>query len=391
MVETKKIFLFVFIFFEMISAQCDLNELIILVKDGTLSEKLEGLRATRECGLKESFQFLNERIEAEDDLFVQTKILTTLYFMEYPDMEAVAVNFWDIIDNSSYTILEEKDRAKLIASAILLERNNYSYTQNIFDYLNTYDIRNGWIFSSLKVMLEISQFEQVSRNELISILQSSLYYHSRVNALMILTEKYGDAQMLNVYKSSMIYDDSMGVRLYSLKALCKYEYSTLDLELRSLIETDPSWHLRTVFVDTLLNKYGQPIDLYSVQNHILVEENEIALWWMQNSVNNFIPSKPILSTPEMIDSLDSYTDQLFQFGWIKNEDDFKQYKEKTKGLRELFEQKKFSELCSSLNWIISQAESQHGNDSLTEEGYKFLFYYTGYMKEKIETEYGECK
>ncbi|QQS37364.1 MAG: hypothetical protein IPM56_05255 [Ignavibacteriales bacterium] len=368
-----------------------MNELIILVQEGTLSEKLESLQAIRECGLTESFQFLNERIEIEDDLFVQTMILTTLYFMECPNIEAVAVNFLDVIDNSNYSILEETDRAKLIASAILLERNNCSYTQNIFDYLTQYDIRNGWIFSSLKAMLEVSQFEQVSRNELISILQSSPYYHSRVNALMIMTEKYGDQQTLNVYKSSMINDDSMGVRLYSLKALCKYEYGTLDIELRSLIETDPSWYLRRVFVDTLLSKYGQPIDLYAVQNHILVEENETALWWMQNSINNFIPHNPNLTIPQMMDSLNSYTDQLYQFGWIKNEVDYKHYREKTKNLRELFEQKKTDELCSNLNWIISQAESHHRSDVLTEEGYKFLFYYTGYIKEKIETEFGDCK
>ncbi|QQS37363.1 MAG: hypothetical protein IPM56_05250 [Ignavibacteriales bacterium] len=285
------------------------------------------------------------------------------------------------------------NEAKNKAAILLIDLGDYSQVDLIFNYLSNEPVSTS---TSGFVSLLIWIYNKVpeKRPQVISHLLN--HFNSEKCSSLTRTTILRFFDSINyediVELSLSGFEDENDEELRNISAWILYERNIPELRkiLMARIPIEPAPSSKIHMISRLITM-GEPSDINYVKNFIPTEKSEDHKFIHEINLSKFIPKKPEFTVGEMIDSLNSYTDQLYQFGWIKNEVDYKLYKEKTKNLRELFEQKKTDELCSNLNWIISQAESQHGSDLLTEEGYKFLFYYTGYIKEKIETEFGTCK
>jgi len=151
--------------------------------------------------------------------------------------------------------------------------------------------------------------------------------------------------------------------------------------------------LRIGIADSLLFRFGEPSDLKAVIDHQPNDPDETAKSLMGYSINEFIPPKPdSLNCYELCEKLISYTGELFQYGWIRNEETRDYY------VQQLAEVNKSIEITGEINdacviikdQIIPQVERDLKDELISEEGYKFLHYYTIYIKEDIEEEFGAC-
>jgi len=161
------------------------------------------------------------------------------------------------------------------------------------------------------------------KNILMAQYNSKSEYH-RYFAMYFLTEKYG-SEMVERLRSSFVSDIDLPIRSRALEYLLVLDKNNLRPLLRIRFRSDSEWSFRTCLVDTLLAHYGQPSDLKSVIDYQPTEPNEIARSLIGYSILDFIPPHPMISTSDMIDSLISYTSQLYQYNWIKDSTNYKTY------------------------------------------------------------------
>lgn len=110
-------------------------------------------------------------------------------------------------------------------------------------------------------------------------------------------------------------------------------------------------------------------------------------------IQNFIPPRPDgLGYYDLATRLISYTEEMFQYGWIENEETRDYYIQQLTTVYESIEETgEIGEACSIIDErILQQLEQDLAENIITTEAYKFLYYYTNYIKEEIEKEFGPC-
>ncbi len=363
--------------------------------DPSIEVRLTAINSIVNDDLSEYIPHIEDLIWKQSEPFMMLEYLYTCSKFDSPHISDLTYRFIEIADNFN-EMFPPRDplEMKVRATEILVYRDDYSLAGYAFALINRDKPKvDIFAFRVLEKIIKnhITTFEIQAKNEFIYISENCPDEYFRYFALQVLAKSY-DKEFTQKCVDALTNSSDFTLRLFALEHLFILEYPDLNNLLKQRLPVDPEPTLRIAIADSILKFFSEPADLKFVKDYVIVEQDPTVELLISYAINKFIPrNHGNTSITEMMDRLNSYTDQLFQFGWIKNENDYTQYKEKTKILRELFEQKKFSELCSSIDWIISQAQSQHGSDSLTEEGYKFLFYYTSYIKEKIETEFGTCK
>ncbi|QQS37361.1 MAG: hypothetical protein IPM56_05240 [Ignavibacteriales bacterium] len=370
-------------------AQNETLHLLDELNDPSMRVRLSALEIINKENLTEYIPHLEELYYAQSEPLMKYSFLFTLKILGSENIISYCIDFINEADAFDQMFPPKDPLEMKVEATLLLLHSGYYETINYVFELIERDSTNITAVSLHSLEL-IADNVPESRTEVKEYLNFFIANSNddilRSIALNILANQFGnESEEVLIMRSRS--DPELMVRLRCLKNLISIKYPEIKNLLYERLHAEPERSGRLYIADTLLTAFGEPLDLQTVKTYSSIEPDIQMRPLFDYLVSSFKPHKPSIPTHEMIDSLNSYTDQLFQFSWIKNEEDYKHYKEKTKNLRELFEQNKTDELCSNLNWIISQAESHYGRDVLTKEGYKFLFYYTGYIKEKIETEF----
>jgi hypothetical protein len=162
--------------------------------------------------------------------------------------------------------------------------------------------------------------------------------------------------------------------------------------LKTRLSIDPSWSLRTDIADTLLIKFGEPSDLKAVIDYQPTEPDTTGSSLMNFSIRDFIPPVPSssITTEQMAVNLLAYTDELYEYEWITDEEAYEAFRGDIAFLIEVIRAQVPETICSTLLNILYMCEDKYNNE-LTTEGYKFLKYHTTYIRDRVETEYNnEC-
>lgn len=94
----------------------------------------------------------------------------------------------------------------------------------------------------------------------------------------------------------------------------------------------------------------------------------------------------------MINNLITYTEELFQYEWIIEQETFDYYVTTLIDLRESLYAGELELACSIINERLpAQIEQDMQEMLITIEGYKFLHYHTVYISESIEYWLGPCE
>ena len=358
--------------------------------------KLNAIECVNALEIQDAVDILVELIEIQQP-YLQLQFLNTLYVLEYGDIQTIAHDLisradrFDEDPEHPYDPLE----AKVFATRILVNKGDFSTIEYVFDQLNGNEItiENITAFHLLPdVMANMPNYKDEAKN----ILLNELYNNSvdiRYYALTYLAEEFGE-EMNDELRDKFINDNDLPTKIKALEHLCINNYSELNSLLKQQLELEEEPSLRIDIADSLLQKFGEPSDLKAVVDYQPNEPDETARSLMAYSINNFIPPKlDTLNWSGLITKLISYTEEMFQYDWIQNEETRDYYAQRLTEIYEAIENtSEIGEACSIIDErILIQVEQDLQEQLISTEGYKFLYYYTIYIKEEIEEEYGSCQ
>lgn len=323
----------------------------------------------------------------------QIQFLETLAFFHAVEINSIAHELINRADG--FALLNppfDPLIAKVRATSALFQAMDYSTTQFIFDLIN----RDSPIVSPSTTLLLPFIIENVPEysTQAYDALLYAYYNVDKSNPLYFFIVDNIARINFNEIKSDIIDEfitaDEFENRMFSLKVLITYNTAEAEDILLNQLPVDPAWSLRIAIADSLLLHFGKPIDLKTVIDYQPTEPDETAKSLMQYSIQEFIPPRPTVSTSAMIVNLDSYTDELYQYGWIPTEERYNSYKGLISQIKKLYNRSILNDLCIKLNQLISNSFQDVQYGYITQEGYKFLHYYGTYIKENVETELGTC-
>lgn len=328
--------------------------------------------------------------------FLQIQFLNALYTLEYENVETEAHELiaradgfyedpeypWDPLD------------AKVFATAILVYKGDYSTIEYIFEQLYQDEITLGdalplEILSI--IMKNVPSYREESKNILLGELNNDSE-EIRYFVILYLAQEFGE-EMNNELIEKFVDDSDLPTRTLALQYLCINNYSELNSLLKEQLELEEEPSLRIDIADSLLLRFGEPSDLKAVIDYQPNEPDETARSLMGYAIDEFISPKPEnLDYYGLCTRLITYTDEMFVYDWIQNEETRDYYSQMLTVVYESIESTgEIGDACSVIDErILQQLEQDLAEELITIEGYKFLHYYTIYIKEEIEEEYGPC-
>lgn len=344
-----------------------------------------------EYDLVEAMDILPELYDEKPPI-VQITFLEAFLYFEDPSTQELLLDFIERADgfvNEEFPL--DPLQQKVAATYYLFAIDDYSTYGYVFDIINRDGLENSGpiAFNSLSLIMNNMPLAEIqAKNSLIEIWDNSLNSHNKYFSMLALVEKYG-TEMISRIINTFNTDDHLPSRSLALEYLFEFEYSGLNLLLKVQLIQDPSWSFRVDLADSLLIKFGEPSDLKAVIDYQPTEPDETTRSLMGFSIQEFIPPRPTVSTSEMIDNLQSFTQELLQYGWITEYSVYNLYQNKLSVIEEAYNKQKVNALCILLDDFLSYTEGL-SRILLTIEGYKFMHYHGTYIKENVESEFGPC-
>lgn len=352
------------------------------------SVRLKALIEIRDNHLTEYIDDLVERTFTQPILTLNYYVLDVLFRLEYRD----AIMIHQFIDSCDQFPKENPLYYKVKASELLINMDDFTTVDYVFEYVDKDPVKNGQglIPVLTKIALELPQHSQAIKNLLINIKDNSEFFQDRRKALKYLILILGEMNLQNEILNSVINDPSADVRNF---AMAHYNFPDRKNILKQQIANDSDSYQRINFSEIYLEEFAEPEDLKFIKEYSIIEPDEYVKESLTNLFYGFSPSKPdTLTWSALITRLISYNDEMYQYGWIVNEETRNYYIEQlTQVFESITNTGENDEACERINAkILPRAEQDLQEELITTEAYKFLYYYTLYIKEEIEKEFGAC-
>ncbi len=320
------------------------------------------------------------------DCWIMERYLRLLDKLNAPNIYSLALTAIDSSANcwQNYSFGTSL-RIRLKATEILFRHQDFSTTKYVFESLDSN--YNSWAIKLLpEIATNVPAYTGFVKSYLFNIAVNDTInpYGPRKRALDYIVKIYKDEAIpvaLNMFTTDV---DSV-YRLGAFKHLCNLNYSPLDSLIKSTISTTPYFPARIAMADTLLNRYGRPEDYSFIQNYIEAEPLAIAKRLLDSHVlRRFTPHIPEMAVTEltMLDTLISYTNQCYEYDWITNRGIYNSLNKKLENVQKDLERGKTKPAKNKLEAYQHEVEAQK-DKHITEEGYKFLYYYSGYLIERL--------
>jgi hypothetical protein len=373
--------------------ECETEYILPLLNSEIDYERSQAVELIVSCNKIDLLPDLVNSFYSEQQLYIKQTMLEALHRLDPEHSSTFAYDFLDAINSFEKDTLDDEYYSKLIVTNILFDSEDYSTYQYIFDFVeNRFDKPAILALQLLsKVIDYLPQYSEVAKRALEDYEQNSSLQNMRAIALTFLVHHYSfgyESECISKFYN----DESYIVRNTAFQLLTSLNVSGLNGMLKERLSQDSYWSLRALFADTLLKKYGEPSDLKAVIDYQPNEPDETARSLMVYSINEFIPPKPDTDYYGLCTRLITYTDEMFVYNWIHNEETKDYYAQRLKEVYESIENSgEIGYACAVIDErILQQLEQDLAGELITIEGYKFLHYYTIYIKEEIEEEYGPC-
>lgn len=375
--------------------QCDNEELIQeYISSSMPEERAYGCNLISQCQLYNFRDVLNEIFENENYVYPATAQLSALESLGFEDISSLAEQFLERIDEMNLDTYVDVLESKVIATRILIRYNNFSS----FDFLTQIVDRDKpnlsfeTVYCLLQVLATGTQHIAYARDELINLVLNADEYLLRAVTIKGLA-KHPDEEVTAMLINIAQNDDDWSLRNVASNILLTDYYNTQQELLRSLTSSDREKTNRLTLSKELLSKWGLPADLFIIIGNLQNETDPDVITGLTYIIQNFIPPRPDgLGYYDLATRLISYTEEMFQYGWIENEETRDYYIQQLTTVYESIEETgEIGEACSIIDErILQQLEQDLAENIITTEAYKFLYYYTNYIKEEIEKEFGPC-
>lgn len=373
---------------------CEPDYILPLLNSEIDHERNKAVNLIASCNSIDLLEDLENSYFNEERFYIKENMLLTIYKLNSPNTHDLVYDFLASLDELEKSILDDERYSRLVVTKILFDLGDYSTHQYVFDFVETrFEIPAIVAIQMLSRIIEqLPQFAGTAKIKLENYSKNSTLQNMRAMAITFLVHHYG-SEYVNDCISKFYDDESYIVRNTAFQLLSSLKVANLNSMLKERLTQDPNWSLRVLISDSLLKKYGEPTDLKAVVDYQPYEPDETARSLMAYSINHFVPPKPgNLGYDQMILQLISFTEELFQYEWIKEEEVYIYYYDKLNELRETIENGYIEEACGLIQEdLLDKIEVDFQSyGTLTIEGYKFLHYHTIYIKEDFEQEFGPC-
>jgi hypothetical protein len=375
-------------------SQCDESIINDLIYSGSSVTRAYGSKLIAECQLVEYGEELVNMLEGEEHLYTASFYLTTLESLNWEDIDVLAEQFLERVDGMITETYDDVLESKVIAARILIRNDDFSFFQFVTQIVkrDRPNLTFETIYCLLQVLATGTQQIGYAKNELINLVSNANDYMIKATALKGLIQ-YPDNDVLNLLISVVQNDDDWAMRNEAYVVLLSNYYNSQQQLLRLQSAVDPEKTNRLTFARRLLADWGLPADLYTVIENLQNETDPDVIIGLDYLNQNFIPPNPVgLPLDTMIINLISYTDELYQYGWIENEETYNYYTNSLTDFIELLNSGLYEKACVLINEEMPiQIESDFESELITIEGYKFLHYHTIYISERMEELLGPCE
>jgi hypothetical protein len=282
---------------------------------------------------------------------------------------------------------------KSYAITILFDNNDFSYSNYILSLLCC---KESQYKTALSLLYYIINFDPVNSQRAMELLigaaqnaespavrSSALFYYNFIKG----------KEALPLLINSYLNDKDASVRGRLLKPYLFKDYISPEIEtaLRTKIqqEDNPANRREAAFV--LLRNYNNPINYKIVSELEKVEIDPFTKRFLKGNIIYYSARRPskTLGVTSLIDSLFSYTDQIYVYNWLRDEE----YKNNL--LENLQIARNFISTSDSLNCFkqiksfqtsIQQVYSDSAGSYpkyVSKDAYKFLYYYPKYILERL--------
>lgn len=345
--------------------------------------RLGALHSIKEYKIAEAEGSLKAKIW-KDDLDMQADYLHALQSINPSVAYQFALMFIDTLDIKYGTDLRMESRVRAIE--VLFKNGDYSKTDFVFQLLDRDKPRiNTTALRLLKeIILHVPQYAERAKSELITITQISTNSDDRIHALWDLEEIYGE-EMFDIMVKIFTEDEHPTNRIIALEhMLVKYKRPELDVVLRNRLIEEPESAYRHDIATQLLNLFGTPSDYQFLRNYISQEPDQTIKNLLAFDVEDFIPPEPdsTLTASGMLDTLISYNNQCYNYNWITNKGIYNSLNQKLENAKKDLEKGNDKAAKNILEAFRNEVEAQK-EKHITIDGYKFLYYYSGYIIERL--------
>ena len=375
-------------------AQCNLEELINQLYSPDPLDRESSAFDIADCNFIDALSTIEELWNEEEDYNVKIQYLQTLYVLGSDHI----VDYAFEIVNSNYNPNRPLDTnpyyGKVIATRILFANGEYSTFNSVYDLLNNdFEDANSIVVFALGDIIKYLPVESENAKQWLSyIINNSSDDLTKSVSLEILFN-YFPSETIQMGLDIFNGENSYMLKYEVFKFLIDINYVGLRSFFLDKLTTADFSDLRYSIADSLLSIFGEPSDLKAIKDYQPNEPDETARSLMGYAIDEFIPPKPENQPLDnMINSLISYAEELYQYEWITKEDTYNYYVDILNDLKESLYAGELERACSIINErILPQVDQDLAEELITIEGYKFLHYHTIYISERMEELLGPCE
>jgi hypothetical protein len=302
--------------------------------------------------------------------------------------------FLDFVDNYSYenSTLEPLD-LKIEVLHILFQYNDFSRIDYVFEIIERdRPNMNPFALQLLDdIIKKVPEYANRAKAELLNLaMNENANEDDRYSALAILNDLYG-SEILPEIKETFIHNSYMPTRMMAMKLLFQHKYSNLNSLLRERLPLDQDPTVRYFIAEALLDSFSTLTNYAFVKHYQKMETDSTISYALWSDLYMYKPARPesTISTLIMIDTLASYVTQCYNYEWLKDET----YKNEL--LKKLTEAKnkltagdttvcgtEVSAFQNSVNQVYQDSTGSYPK-YISNEGYKFLYYYPDYILDRL--------
>jgi len=353
----------------------------------------QGIDAIRFYHITEAIPAIEERFWQKNES-TQSLYLRVLVELGASSVESFALAYIDSADNdtSDWALLKKVDATRELFLIGNFSTINY-YWEWLEEYKNgKYKPDVGFLHALPEIIRNSPSPEDVERAKAESIyyVQNSRNEGVRYTLITSLANIYGN-EMIPLLLEISKKDKSSGNRYAAYEELVKLNYSDLHNYTKERLYSESEPLYRSNYADTLLVRFGTPKDYKYVSDYLNQEPDSEKRDWIKIGLDVFEPVEPDTTFPtsDMLDTLTSYTNQSYGYDWLKDE----AYKNElvtklTNAKTKLTSGDSLScrtEVVAFQNSVAQVYADSAGSypKYISNEGYKFLFYYSGYILDRL--------
>jgi hypothetical protein len=316
--------------------------------------------------------------------FDQTEFLWALYLLKAPQTEQLVLAYIDSVDHYTDTLFT-KSHLKILAVHTLFYLGNYSKYQLVFDELSKEnpDISSHLIDMLTKIVKNIPSEEMKAKEALIKIAAEDHESLFRYYAISDLVELYGE-EMMPFFIERFIKEDNISVISLIYDFLKKHKTKEINHAFKTKLPSIDDGLTRYQIIGQILNKYGKISDYKFLMDYSNVEidtriQNDII-----KKLKDYKPSEPPTETAPLIllEELVDLTDTTYNYNWIINKGIYNSLSQKLENAKKDLGKGNDKAAKNILEAFRNEVEAQK-EKHITIDGYKFLYYYSGYIIERL--------